>query len=104
MRTTAVRKFAAGTAVAAIALFTAACGADAPSKDELKAKLKTEQDLKGINDASLDCVAGVLLKYGKAGDLRDYVDGKKNLEAVRGPADKVDDVEKETTTCITSNT
>ncbi|HSV64475.1 MAG TPA: hypothetical protein VLJ59_01025 [Mycobacteriales bacterium] len=99
MRPTPLRRFAAGAVVAAITALTAACGASAPSRDELKTKLKAESSFSGASDKVVDCVAGVLLKYGKAGDLRDYVNGKKNLDAVRGPADKVDDVTKEATAC-----
>jgi len=92
------------TAAFAIALFAlTACSTEPPSRDALKTKLKTESVFKSLSDKQVDCLAGVLLKYAKAGDLKDYVDGKKNVEAVRGPADKEKDVQNESAACVTGN-
>jgi hypothetical protein len=92
------------TTVIAIGLFAmTACGGKAPSQDALKSKLKSETEFSSLTDAQVNCIAGVLIKYAKKGDLNDYVDGKKKVEDVRGPADKQDEVTKETSTCVTAN-
>jgi hypothetical protein len=89
------------TAGLAIGLFAlTACGADKPSQDSLKTKLKTESDFKALTDTQVNCIAGVLLKYAKAGDLSDYVAGKKSVNDVRGPADKEDEVTAESKACV----
>ena len=91
------------TACLAVALFSlTACGADPPSQAALKDKLKTESLFKTLNDKQVDCIAGVLIKYAKAGDLKDYVDGKKTVDAVRGPKDKEAALQSETQTCVTA--
>jgi hypothetical protein len=91
------------TAALAIGLFTlTACGADKPSQDALKAKLKTEDTFKALPDGQVNCMAGVLLKYAKAGDLADYVAGKKTVDAVRGPANKQQQVNTEMQACLTT--
>jgi hypothetical protein len=94
------RKITVALAVGLFAL--TACSADKPSQDALKTKLKSESEFSTLTDTQVNCIAGVLLKYAKAGDLADYVNGKKKVEDVRGPADKEDDVTKETTACVTA--
>jgi hypothetical protein len=92
------RKFTVALAVGLFAL--TACGADKPSQDALKAKLKTEDTFKALPDGQVNCIAGVLLKYAKAGDLADYVAGKKKVEDVRGPQSKEAAVQSETAACV----
>ena len=99
MRAQLARKVAAGLAVALFPL--TACSADPPSQQALASKLKTENGFNNLSAQQLDCLSGVLLKYAKASDLKDYVDGKKTVEQVRGPKDKQDEVEKEFAACIT---
>ncbi len=92
------------TAGVAVALFTlTACSTEPPSREALKNKLKTEQVFKSLTDKQVDCIAGVLIKYAKAGDLKDYVDGKKDVNSVRGPKDKEDEVTNESKACVTSS-
>jgi hypothetical protein len=92
------------TAGLAIALFPlTACSADPPSQEALASKLKTEAIFKSLSAQQVNCISGVLLKYAKASDLNDYVAGKKSVEDVRGPKDKQDEVEKESTACVTNN-
>jgi hypothetical protein len=93
-------RLTAGIAVALISL--SACSSDPPSQAALKDKLKTEDVFKALNDKQVDCIAGVLIKYAKAGDLKDYVAGKKAMDAVRGPKDKEDALKSETETCVTA--
>lgn len=90
------------TAVFAIGLFALAACSKAPSQDALKNKLKSESEFSSLTDAQVNCIAGVLIKYAKKGDLNDYVDGKKSVDQVRGPADKQDEVTKESQTCVTA--
>lgn len=91
------------TAALAIGLFTlTACGADKPSHDALKNKLKSESTFSSLTDGQVSCITDVLLKYAKAGDLADYVAGKKKVEDVRGPASKEEAVNKETQACVTA--
>ena len=100
MRAQLTRRLTAGLAIALFSL--TACSADPPSQAALKDKLKTESLFKSLSDTQVNCVAGVLIKYAKAGDLKDYVDGKKSVDDVRGPKDKEDAVKSETTACITA--
>jgi hypothetical protein len=100
LRAQLARRLTAGLAVALISL--TACSANPPSQAALKDKLKTEAAFKSLSDKQVDCIAGVLIKYAKAGDLKDYVDGKKAVEDVRGPKDKEKAVEDETKTCVTA--
>ena len=87
----------------AIGLFSlTACGSKAPSRDEVKAKLKTESDFKTYSDKQVDCLAGVFVKYAKASDLSDYVKGKKTLDAVQGPKNDAQ-ATKDLTGCLTGS-
>ena len=58
---------------------------------------------KSLTDKQVDCIAGVLIKYAKAGDLNDYVAGKKGVNDVRGPKSKESAVTSETKTCVTAS-
>jgi hypothetical protein len=92
------------TAGLAIALFPlTACSADRPSQEALASKLKTESGYNSLSVQQLNCISGVLLKYAKASDLKDYVEGRKSLEDIRAPENKKDDAEKESAACATSN-
>jgi hypothetical protein len=82
-RTGLARKYTAALAIGLFAL--AACGADKPSQEALKSKLKQDSTFSGYKDAQVDCVASALLKYANGGDLSDYVNGKKGLTDIRSP-------------------
>jgi hypothetical protein len=100
LRAHPARKITVALAVGLFAL--TACGADKPSQDALKTKLKTESTFSSYPDGQVNCIAGVLLKYAKASDLADYVAGKKKIDDVRGPQSKEAAVQSETAACITS--
>jgi hypothetical protein len=100
LRAQLARKVTAGLALALLPL--TACSAEPPSQEALANKLKAENILKTLSAQQLSCIAGVLLKYERAGDLKDYVDGKKSLEAIRGPKDKQDELEREWAACATT--
>lgn len=70
--------------VAALALGLAACGGSNVTKADISNKLKADPQFKVLNDAQRDCLADLMLKKGNKGDLQKWVDGKKNLESVRG--------------------
>ena len=101
MRAQLTRTLTAGVAVALISL-TAACSTDPPSQAALKDKLKTESLFKSLSDTQVDCVAGVLIKYAKAGDLKDYVAGKKAFGSVQSPKSKNEAITNETAACVTA--
>jgi hypothetical protein len=100
LRTRQARKITASLAIGLFAL--AACGADKPSQDSLKNKLKSESEFSSLTDSQVNCIAGALLKYAKGSDLGDYVAGKKKMEEVRGPAKNEGDLTKATEDCVTA--
>jgi hypothetical protein len=101
LRAQLARKVAAGLTVALFPL--TACSVDPPSKQALANKLKSETIFQSLSAQQVNCISDVLLKYAKASDLKDYVDGKKTINDVRSPKDKKEKVEKESTACITGS-
>lgn len=95
-----VLRLAAGVGCVLFAL--TACSASKPDRGAVRAKLKTESSLAALSDAQLDCYTDVINKYGDAGDLKDYVDGKKKREDIRGkPASDEKAATDETMACAT---
>jgi len=82
MRSIPAGRVVAGLAAAVIVTFGAsACGGSGGGhvdKAKLVSKLKTDQTYKSMNSTQLSCVADVIVKYGNAGDINDYVNGKAN--------------------------
>jgi hypothetical protein len=101
LRAQLARRVTAGLAIALFPL--TACSADPPTKEALAGKLKAEADFKSLSAPQVSCISGVLLKYAKASDLQDYVDGKKGVNDVRGPKDKEDEVKQESAACVVNN-
>jgi hypothetical protein len=62
-----------------ITVSLAACGSDAPAKDAVVKKLKADEDFAKASGAQLDCVAGVIIKYVPAADVKKFVDGGSDL-------------------------
>ncbi len=69
----------------------AACGGAKVSKTDISAKLKSDSQFKALNDKQRDCLADLMLKKGNKGDLKDWVDGKKKIDDVRGDSSGIED-------------
>ena len=88
MRHNLSRPLAAAVLAAVIPLGLTACGSDAKvSQTDVAAKLKSDVQFKALNDKQRDCLADLMVKKGNKGDLKQWIDGKKKLEDVRGDAD-----------------
>jgi len=70
------------------------------SKSDVVAKLKVEKDTKDLPAKQLDCLAGILIKYGNKGDVKKFADGKKKLDDVRQAKGSDKTITKEMSSCI----
>lgn len=48
----------------------------------------------------LDCLAGILIKYGNKSDVKKFADGKKKLNDIRQASGSDKTIEKETAKCL----
>src|SRR5262245_41231153 len=103
---TMLRKMSA-SGLAAILLATGmggtACGRDdgGVSKSALVAKIKEDPEMKDMPDKTLDCVAGVYIKYGDKGQRKDIIDGKRSPDKeVKGLEKGNKKVESEMLACL----
>ncbi len=73
-----------GCVALALTLSLASCGSGV-DKASLVQKMKTEQDIQGIPESTLSCLADVALKYGDMESLQGYLDGSvKSIDDVKG--------------------
>ncbi len=73
------------------ALALSACGADPKvSKTDVSTKLKADTQFKALNDKQRACLADLMVKKGNKGDLKQWIDGKKKLEDVRGDSEGIE--------------
>ncbi|PZS35048.1 MAG: hypothetical protein DLM59_03595 [Pseudonocardiales bacterium] len=94
------------TAIGALCLAAtfgvSACGLTGSnaSKSDVVAALKKESDTKSLPAKQLDCLAGILIKFGNKSDVKKFADGKKKLNDVRQASGSSKTIESETAKCL----
>lgn len=78
MHASVARRAAAALGAAlAVTLSAAACGGESVDKAKLISKMQTDASFKQLSAGQLHCMADVIVKYGKASAINDYIAGKK---------------------------
>ncbi len=100
MRHSLSRPVAVAVLAAVLPLALTACGGDPKvSKVDVSSKLKSDAQFKALNDKQRDCLADLMLKKGNKGDLKQWIDGKKKLEDIKGDSNGI---ESAASKCATS--
>lgn len=90
-------------ALAVVAGLSAGCGGSGGDvkKDDVVAKVKSEKEFQGLPQKAYDCLADLMMKGTKKDDLKQYVDGKKAIDDLKGTKNDAQ-LQKDAEKCVSS--